>query len=131
MGGEEITIVSIFLSDTNFFQSLYIFICLGNELSFKFFLNEKAITLNDLIASHQYETFDILQVDCEGFDGEVLKSLDFKNCRPKIIQFEHGHMSRMQKEEAAKLLIAAKYEFFYGGRQCDSLALSTEFASKL
>jgi len=90
-----------------------------------------AITLNNLISSYQYDSFDLLQIDCEGYDGEVLKSIDLNLYRPKIIQFEHGHMTRLQISEVARLLDSAKYEFFYGGRNCDSLALSSEFAGQL
>jgi hypothetical protein len=43
-----------------------------------------------LTIRHGFSEFDLLQIDCEGFDGEVLKSFH----RPALIQFEHAHMLR-------------------------------------
>ena len=48
--------------------------------------------LDDLIERHQMFSLDLLQIDCEGYHGEVLNSIDLNLHRPRLIQFEHGHM---------------------------------------
>lgn len=76
-------------------------------------LTVEATTLDSLILAHHYEDFDLLQIDCEGFDGEVFKSINLNLCRPKIIKFEHGHMTRRQVIDTAKYLSSCNYEYFY------------------
>ena len=90
-----------------------------------------AVRLDDVITRHHFEDFDLLQIDCEGYDGEVVKSIDLKRFRPKIIQFEHGHMKRSDLAQLEQLLSAHGYSVVYGGRFADSLAMSAEFMARL
>jgi FkbM family methyltransferase len=91
----------------------------------------EAVRLDDLIARHQFEDFDLLQVDCEGYDGEVMKSIDLARYRPKIVQFEHGHLTRPDLDQLERRLSLHQYHFLYGGRFADSLAVSSEFMAGL
>lgn len=47
-------------------------------------------TLTEIIGATKYrdQQIDILDVDCEGMDLEVLRSLDFERYRPKIVAVE-------------------------------------------
>jgi FkbM family methyltransferase len=45
------------------------------------------LPLSDVLQKHNVEHIDVLQVDCEGYDVEVIKSLGV--ARPTIINFEH------------------------------------------
>ncbi len=50
-------------------------------------------TLAEVLARNNVKRVDILQVDTEGYDWEVLKSLDFDSIRPNAIYIEHKHHS--------------------------------------
>jgi hypothetical protein len=90
-----------------------------------------ALTLDALIKRHDFSSFDLLQVDCEGFDGEVLKTLDLNTSRPSLIQFEHGHMQRQDLNDLERRFAAHDYELLYGGRFADSLAMPRNFLESL
>lgn len=90
-----------------------------------------ALRLDALIAKHGFEDLDLLQVDCEGFDGEVIRSLDLTRFRPSLIQFEHGHMKRKDLASTEELLSGHGYRFLYGGRFADSLAMAGECIDRL
>jgi len=89
------------------------------------------LRLDSLITKHGFEEFDLLQVDCEGFDGEVIRSLDLSRFRPGLIQFEHGHMTRKDLAATEEMLSSHGYRFLYGGRFADSLAMASESIDRL
>lgn len=45
-------------------------------------------TFGEIIAENDVKNIDLLSLDVEGLDLEILKSVDFKSCRPKIICVE-------------------------------------------
>ena len=49
-------------------------------------------TLDALLQKHGLPRVDLLQVDTEGYDFEVMKTLDFARWRPKVVHFEHVHL---------------------------------------
>ena len=71
---------------------------------------EKIITLkltNILLKNKVDKNFDILVIDVEGFELNVLLSLDFKLFKPKliIIELEEEHDSFKYREDCKKLKI--------------------------
>ncbi len=56
-------------------------------------VNVKAKNLMDIIKENNFNSIDILQIDTEGFDGEVIKMFDFSNYTPLLIQYEHVLLS--------------------------------------
>jgi FkbM family methyltransferase len=84
-------------------------------------------TLDDLIIKHHATDLDILQIDTEGYDWQVLKTLKFSNARPAIIQFEHGHLSHRDIDHAVRFLNSCAYRIFWGGWQSDTIALRSDF----
>jgi FkbM family methyltransferase len=80
-------------------------------------------TLDRLVEKHQISAVDILQIDTEGHDCDVLMTLNLSKISPFIIQFEHGHLSPGQINEAIDHLNAHGYRVLYGGYQSDSIAL--------
>jgi hypothetical protein len=49
-----------------------------------------AATLKNVLDTHKIESFDLLQVDTEGYDSEIIHMLLETEFRPSIISFEHG-----------------------------------------
>ena len=84
----------------------------------------RCITLTTLIAEHAIEPVDLLQVDAEGEDYEIIRTLDFGALAPAIIRFEHLHMSDAQRDECACLLAERGYRFIT--ERCDTTALRTD-----
>jgi FkbM family methyltransferase len=60
----------------------------------KFYLEHRAvekvkcITLSHLLRQYQIEKLDLLQLDVEGYEYEILKTLDFKTVKPRFINYE-------------------------------------------
>ena len=82
-----------------------------------------AMTLDALFAKHGIEQLDLLQIDTEGFDWEVLQTIDLTRFKPAIIHIETGHLSRDALAKVAARLTEADYLFYYGGWQGDSVAM--------
>lgn len=69
------------------------------------------------------DNIDYFQIDTEGFDFEVLKMIDFKIIKPKIIKYEHVSLSLNDKNKAKELLI--KHGYFIFSEQNDTIALKS------
>jgi FkbM family methyltransferase len=80
-----------------------------------------ALTLASLIAKCGLESIDILQVDTEGFDGEIVKmALDLPRV-PECINFEHVHLNAEERTEVFALLERHRYGWTHD--QWNTLAL--------
>lgn len=79
-------------------------------------------TLDALMQKHELHDLDILQIDTEGYERDVLETLDLVRHAPRLIQFEHGHMRPGDITHVFGRLSKHGYRMLYGGRQIDSLA---------
>lgn len=86
-----------------------------------------AMTLNALFEKHGIAELDLLQIDAEGYDWQVLKTLDLDRYKPHLIQLESGHLTRADLTSAADHLNTSGYLVYYGGWQGDMLAMRREF----
>ena len=86
-----------------------------------------AMTLNALFEKHTISDLDLLQIDAEGYDWQVLQTLDLTRYQPHLIQIESGHLDRAALTAAAAHLNAAGYLVYYGGWQGDMLAMRRTF----
>jgi len=50
----------------------------------------KCISMDDFLNHNKIRNLDLLLVDTEGYDYEILMSLNYKKIKPKMIRFEHG-----------------------------------------
>jgi FkbM family methyltransferase len=85
----------------------------------------ETVTFDTLLERASVEQVDVLQIDAEGYDLELLRLFDAPRRLPMLINYEHEHLSRPARREAADLLIAAGYKLamtFGGG---DTLAYRT------
>ncbi|MDA7541810.1 FkbM family methyltransferase [Gammaproteobacteria bacterium] len=55
----------------------------------------KCSTFQDFIKSNAITELDLLLIDTEGYDYEILMSIDFSLIKPKIIRFEHGVRNKL------------------------------------
>jgi FkbM family methyltransferase len=77
----------------------------------------KAITFNKLIEKYKIEYINKLIIDAEGFDYNIIKSIDLKKIFIKEIIFEKKHLNATfqigSKLDEIKILLAkANYELF-------------------
>ncbi len=52
----------------------------------------RCMTLDEVVNEHQFFDIDLLQIDVEGFDFEVIKTLSIPKHTPKYIHYEHRHL---------------------------------------
>jgi len=78
-------------------------------------------TIDGLMKKHQFLSLDLLQIDTEGFDFEIIKTIDFEKVKPVIISFESEHLSAADREACFTLLTSRGYVVSDIGR--DSVAV--------
>ncbi len=86
------------------------------------------LTVDDVLRMANFETVDLLQVDAEGYDYEILKSIDFDRVCPKIVRFEYRHFSDSDLQECLKMLAARGYRFLT--EKLDLIAVQTKATQK-
>jgi FkbM family methyltransferase len=83
----------------------------------------QCLTLGGLLSKHAVDRVDLLHIDAEGYDGVILRSIDFDRLRPDLILFEHAHMRDAERGACARLLEEHGYTLI--AQDLDTLALST------
>lgn len=68
------------------------------------------LTFPELLKRSGREHIDLLQIDAEGADFAILKMVDFEHFRPSIVRYEQLHMTRPQRDEAARRLVENGYQ---------------------
>lgn len=71
-----------------------------------------AWTLDALAAAHDVKRVDLLQIDAEGHDLEIMRTIDFSRLRPAIINYEHALLSAAERDAAWDLLLRKGYRIF-------------------
>jgi FkbM family methyltransferase len=59
----------------------------------------KCISFADFIKSNGIDSLDLLLIDTEGYDYQILMSIDFTFIKPKMIRFEHGVRDKVMSLE--------------------------------
>jgi FkbM family methyltransferase len=50
------------------------------------------LTFESLCRRHDVESIDLLAIDVEGYDAEILRTIDLATRRPRLIVYEHFHL---------------------------------------
>ena len=74
-----------------------------------------AIQFESLLRKHRVEKVDLVQIDTEGYDYAVIKMIDLKKWKPAIINYEHRHLSREEREMCWRYLVDAGYSLYVHG----------------
>jgi FkbM family methyltransferase len=82
------------------------------------------LTVGDVLNIANFDTVDLLQIDAEGYDYEILKSIDFDRSRPKIIRFEYRHFSEPDLNECLQMLAERGYRIL--AEKLDLIAVLAE-----
>lgn len=79
-------------------------------------------TLETLLARARVSRpIDLLQIDAEGFDYEIIRSIDFARVRPAILRYEHVLLSRRDRDACLALLARHGYRFLLEDRDTTAL----------
>ena len=81
----------------------------------------KFLTINSIIDMHKLGNLNLLQIDAEGHDFRIIKSIDFDVSRPQIIRFESDHMSNVELKEILGILVFYKYKFYTESRDITAI----------
>lgn len=81
-------------------------------------------TLDQLLERHGLERVDLLQIDAEGYDYEILRTIDFSQLRPRFINYERGLLQEDEPACRAKLQ-KADYVLFDWGPDTLAVALAS------
>jgi FkbM family methyltransferase len=71
------------------------------------------ISLMNLIDREEIKKIHLLQIDAEGYDLEIIKSIDFNKIKPLIINFEHRWKDRHISDDAMLLVLRQLLENDY------------------
>jgi len=66
--------------------------------------------LQDVFDRNDINDINLLHIDTEGHDYKVLSQIDFSRYKPRVVLYEHKHLSDREKESAEKLLKENNYK---------------------
>ena len=69
------------------------------------------ITLSSLLKRHKVSRVDLLQIDAEGFDAQIIRSIDFEQFKPPIIRYEHYNLIERERSDCIRFLGNQGYQF--------------------
>lgn len=81
------------------------------------------ITFKRLIENYKINEVNILQIDTEGFDFEIIMSIDFGKVRPHMIIFEYLHLTFYQLYTLVNVLKNNNYEVRKNFGSKDAIAI--------
>lgn len=73
----------------------------------------ECVTLDGLLERAGADRLDLLQVDAEGYDAEILRSVDLERIRPAIVRYEHKHLTPQDRDACAELLLTHGYRLAF------------------
>lgn len=83
-------------------------------------------TVEGLMTKYEFDQFDCLFMDCEGYEENILTHMDFDRVRPNIIVYEHTHYKDGGERIMAHL---AARGFNFTRLTHDTVATSRSFAA--
>jgi FkbM family methyltransferase len=69
----------------------------------------EALTFDTLLERHGLGHVDLLLIDAEGHDAEILRSIDLGRHRPRLVVYEHFHLSPSERAAARARIEAHGY----------------------
>ena len=73
--------------------------------------NVPCLRVETLLRRHHLESVDLVVIDTEGSDWRILRQFDLNRLRPKLLLYEHQHLSASDCGEAHDFLERAGYQW--------------------
>jgi FkbM family methyltransferase len=86
----------------------------------------QVVTFDTLCRRNHASQVDLLLIDTEGHDWEILQSVDFAKWRPRLVIYEHYHLTPAARRAAREHLGLVGYETMEEGFDTFSLDTSVE-----
>lgn len=83
------------------------------------------VTVEDLLARHGAPHAHLIQIDAEGYDGQIIRSIDLTRMRPEIIRYEHVNLFPSERAEVIEHLASHGYRFML--ENADTIAFYDSF----
>jgi FkbM family methyltransferase len=74
----------------------------------------ECMTFDTLLDRYGVDRIDLLQIDAEGYDAEIVKSVNFARVKPCITCYEHMHLTSEQQDECIQILVDQGYQVAVG-----------------
>jgi FkbM family methyltransferase len=68
------------------------------------------LTFESLCAKHSVDRLDLVLIDVEGYDAEIVRTIDLVRRHPRLLVYEHYHLSEADRRECVDIVEAAGYE---------------------
>lgn len=73
------------------------------------------LTFDSLCAKHAIDRVDLLLVDTEGYDYQLLQTISLHRHRPRLLVFEHYHLTAAERHDLREKLERLGYELMEEG----------------
>jgi FkbM family methyltransferase len=73
-------------------------------------------TVESALRAADLESVDLIQIDAEGYDWPIIRSIDFATVRPAILRFEYRHMRSNDADACLDFLARHGYQFLLEAR---------------
>jgi len=71
----------------------------------------RCATVSSLLKEHGFARCDLLQIDAEGYDHQIIRTIDFARVQPLIVRFEQVHMTNAECDDCLGLLASHGFQF--------------------
>lgn len=78
-------------------------------------IDVEVCSLSEVLYQSDFTDFHLLHIDAEGYDLEVLKTLDFSLSKPIIIYIEHKHLMPIDRKILIRMLKSHGYSVYDAG----------------
>ena len=82
----------------------------------------QCFTFDHLVESYHVERIDFLMIDTEGFDYEILKSINFDKYSPSVIVYEYKHLTLAHYRDSVRMMKQRNYKLYRRG-ESDIIAI--------
>ena len=82
-------------------------------------------TLAELCREHSLEP-ELILIDAEGHDAEVIEAIDFERTRPRLLIYEHCHLTAEESQRTDERLSSLGYELLVEGPDAWCLDLTVD-----
>ncbi len=72
----------------------------------------KSMSFLQILKDYNVSKIDLIQIDVEGFDFEILKMIDFKRIKPKLIKYEYVNLDDKEKQSSIEYLKKNGYKIY-------------------
>ena len=82
-------------------------------------------TVESALRAAGLQNVDLIQIDAEGYDGPIIRSMDFKRIKPRMIRFEYRHMSDADADACLAHLATNGYRFLLESNDIIAVQIAT------